>query len=63
MPAEVKSLLPKTVHGHRLPSRIENADTFVKTADLHKTQSWQLSGEPVTINRGLDYKAAMNGWS
>lgn len=62
IPEAVKSLLPKTVHGHRLPSRLENADTFVKTADLHATPSWSLVGEPVTLTRGLDYKAAMNGW-
>lgn len=53
IPANIKSLLPIKVYGTRLPARVENADCFVKEASLNTT--------PV-LSRGLDYKAAMNGW-
>jgi hypothetical protein len=62
IPAAVKSLLPTHVHGKRLPSRIDNGDCFVKTADLHATTSYG-DYQNVIIQRGLDYASSMNGWS
>jgi len=63
IPAAVRSLLPKVVHGHRLPQLMENADTFVKTADLHATGAGDLVAKRVTLTRGLDYSSSMDGWS
>jgi hypothetical protein len=64
IPADVKDLLPLSVHGKRLPGRLENGDCLVKTAALHSTREQMFSGgaPAVEITRG-NFTTVMNGWS
>lgn len=64
MSDEVKNLLPLSVHGKRLPGRMENGDCLVKTATLHSTREQMFSGgaPAVEIKRG-SFTTVMNGWS
>lgn len=65
MPSDVRKLLPKRVHGHKLPKVMDNADCFVKTAALHPNKSLWMDtpGQRVELERGPDYVSEMHGWS
>ena len=60
IPDAVRSLLPPTVQGTKLPTWMENGDCFVKTADLKpKTLMEDAS---VILKRGAKYSEPMRGW-
>ena len=60
IPDTVKSLLPPSVSGAKLPTWMENGDCFVKTADLQpKTLMEDAS---VILRRGANYSEPMRGW-
>lgn len=61
IPDAIKSLLPPSVSGTKLPVWMENGDCFVKTADLQpKTLMEDAS---VILRRGTNYSEPMRGWS
>lgn len=64
IPEGVKDLLPSYVHGHKLPTFLENGDCFVKTASLHQDKGDRFTrrAQSIIIERG-DYVARMDGWS